>query len=145
MATSLAASSLRDAFPLRSPRGGLANASTMMLRDSFGVFFFLCVWVVTSELDNHTHKKSFSHMTEASQHLVALCGERGIRTPGTVARSPHFECGPIDHSGISPFASANIEIIFHSVQTSTHFFLTFVDFSPQIGVKRSLHTPFLHF
>ena len=30
-------------------------------------------------------------------------GERGIRTPGTVARTPHFECGPIDHSGISPF------------------------------------------
>ena len=29
-------------------------------------------------------------------------GERGIRTPGTVARTPHFECGPIDHSGISP-------------------------------------------
>ena len=31
-----------------------------------------------------------------------VCGERGIRTPGTVARSPHFECGPFDHSGISP-------------------------------------------
>ncbi len=29
-------------------------------------------------------------------------GKRGIRTPGTVARSPHFECGPIDHSGIFP-------------------------------------------
>ena len=35
-----------------------------------------------------------------------LCGERGIRTPGTVARTPHFECGPIDHSGISPFSVA---------------------------------------
>ena len=34
-----------------------------------------------------------------------LCGERGIRTPGTVARTPHFECGPIDHSGTSPFRS----------------------------------------
>ena len=33
------------------------------------------------------------------------CGERGIRTPGTVARTPHFECGPIDHSGTSPFWS----------------------------------------
>ncbi len=32
-------------------------------------------------------------------------GERGIRTPGTVTRTPHFECGPIDHSGISPFRS----------------------------------------
>ena len=30
------------------------------------------------------------------------CGKTGIRTLGTVARSPHFECGPIDHSGIFP-------------------------------------------
>ena len=49
-------------------------------------------------------------------------GERGIRTPGTVARTPHFECGPIDHSGISPmsraknlsFGTANIDIFFIS-------------------------------
>ncbi len=32
-------------------------------------------------------------------------GKTGIRTLGTVARSPHFECGPIDHSGIFPFFS----------------------------------------
>ena len=30
------------------------------------------------------------------------CGEGGIRTPGTVASTPHFECGPFDHSGTSP-------------------------------------------
>jgi hypothetical protein len=29
-------------------------------------------------------------------------GKIGIRTLGTVTRSPHFECGPIDHSGIFP-------------------------------------------
>ncbi|MBQ8581179.1 MAG: hypothetical protein IJ478_03725, partial [Alistipes sp.] len=44
---------------------------------------------------------------------------------GTVARSPHFECGPIDHSGISPIASANIEIIFLFVQISARFFFVF--------------------
>ena len=33
---------------------------------------------------------------------TTCCGETGIRTLGTVTRSPHFECGPIDHSGISP-------------------------------------------
>ena len=41
----------------------------------------------------------------AGHHVLpfaALSGKRGIRTPGTVARSPHFECGPIDHSGIFP-------------------------------------------
>src|SRR5262245_11004775 len=32
-----------------------------------------------------------------------LCGgEGGIRTPDTVARMPHFECGAIDHSATSP-------------------------------------------
>ena len=36
---------------------------------------------------------------------VRFGGKRGIRTPGTVARTPHFECGPIDHSGTSPFRS----------------------------------------
>lgn len=29
-------------------------------------------------------------------------GEGGIRTPGTVTRTPHFECGAIDHSATSP-------------------------------------------
>ena len=38
-------------------------------------------------------------------YSLYFCGERGIRTPGTVARTPHFECGPIDHSGTSPFRS----------------------------------------
>ena len=57
---------------------------------------------------------------------LRFSGERGIRTPGTVARTPHFECGPIDHSGISPvysarknlpFGTANIDIFF----VSRHF------------------------
>ena len=30
------------------------------------------------------------------------CGSGGIRTPGTVARTSHFECDPIDHSGTLP-------------------------------------------
>ncbi len=34
--------------------------------------------------------------------FMQRCGKTGIRTLGTVARSPHFECGPIDHSGIFP-------------------------------------------
>ena len=29
-------------------------------------------------------------------------GEGGIRTPGTLASTPHFECGAIDHSATSP-------------------------------------------
>ena len=29
-------------------------------------------------------------------------GERGIRTLGGVAPSPHFQCGAFDHSTISP-------------------------------------------
>jgi hypothetical protein len=32
-------------------------------------------------------------------------GEGGIRTPDTVARMPHFECGAFDHSATSPACS----------------------------------------
>ena len=42
--------------------------------------------------------------------ILYFGGERGIRTPGTVARTPHFECGPIDHSGISPFPDRHLPI-----------------------------------
>jgi hypothetical protein len=38
------------------------------------------------------------------ERLVGLLrgGEGGIRTHGTVARTPHFECGAFDHSATSP-------------------------------------------
>ena len=36
-------------------------------------------------------------------------GEGGIRTPGTLARTPHFECGAIDHSATSPGPAATLE------------------------------------
>ena len=32
----------------------------------------------------------------------AAGGEGGIRTPGTVTRTPHFECGAFNHSATSP-------------------------------------------
>ena len=68
-------------------------------------------------------------------YLLFLSGETGIRTLGTVTRSPHFECGPIDHSGISPkrrvprgttvFKTAAID---HSA-TSPNFFVKCFCFS----------------
>ena len=36
----------------------------------------------------------------------AAGGEGGIRTHGTVARTPHFECGAFDHSATSPLEQA---------------------------------------
>ena len=52
-------------------------------------------------------------MTEKSS-VLQFSGKGGIRTPGTVTRTPHFECGPIDHSGTFPvrFAVANVQIYF---------------------------------
>ena len=41
-----------------------------------------------------------------------LSGKTGIRTLGTVARSPHFECGPIDHSGIFPWFGRAKVVVF---------------------------------
>src|SRR6204780_1657650 len=42
-------------------------------------------------------------MLSIFQAFVAIRGgEGGIRTPGALARTPHFECGAIDHSATSP-------------------------------------------
>ena len=53
------------------------------------------------------------------------CGERGIRTPGTVARSPHFECGPIDHSGTSPIPRCKYKNFFVMLYILYIFFYLF--------------------
>jgi hypothetical protein len=34
--------------------------------------------------------------------IYIVGGEGGIRTPDTVARTPHFECGAFNHSATSP-------------------------------------------
>ncbi len=68
--------------------------------------FILLLW------ERHTHKKTDGFLS----HLPCqkFCGKGGIRTPGTVTRTPHFECGPIDHSGTFPcaFCGANVRIYF---------------------------------
>ncbi len=51
---------------------------------------------------------------EAECIILQLCqwlvAEReGFRTPGTLARTPHFECGAIDHSATSPEMTAKDE------------------------------------
>ena len=43
---------------------------------------------------------AFDHVSGADK--AGSGGEGGIRTPDTVARMPHFECGAIDHSATSP-------------------------------------------
>ena len=37
-------------------------------------------------------------------------GEGGIQTHGTVARTPHFECGAFDHSATSPLPRGECRI-----------------------------------
>ena len=39
--------------------------------------------------------------------MTLICGEGGIRTLGTVARTTVFETVPIDHSGTSPIRLYN--------------------------------------
>ena len=41
-----------------------------------------------------------------------VCGEEGIRTPGTLTRTPVFEAGSFNHSDTSPVGSANLRLIF---------------------------------
>ena len=49
-------------------------------------------------------KQKNGRSSKLDVHFRFICGKRGIRTPGTVTRTPHFECGPFDHSGIFPKA-----------------------------------------
>jgi hypothetical protein len=49
-------------------------------------------------------RKSFRKLdAKSSAKSMIRGGEGGIRTPDTVARMPHFECGAIDHSATSPW------------------------------------------
>src|SRR5262252_11244674 len=52
------------------------------------------------------------HSDYFRKHLVLAAfggGEGGIRTPDTVTRMPHFECGAFNHSATSPWPQgANI-------------------------------------
>jgi hypothetical protein len=43
------------------------------------------------------------------QHQGDFGGEGGIRTPDTVARMPHFECGAFNHSATSPGRTAGLK------------------------------------
>ena len=87
-------------------------------RERHSFFFFASIYLKNSKKIHPTLIFGCKKGRKSRNYLIytLCCGERGIRTPGTVARSPHFECGPIDHSGISPIASANIEIIFYFLQ-----------------------------
>jgi hypothetical protein len=46
-------------------------------------------------------------------------GEGGIRTPDTVTRMPHFECGAFNHSATSPWQSMTY-VSFSALAKSFH-------------------------
>jgi hypothetical protein len=47
-----------------------------------------------------------------------LGGEGGIRTPDTVARMPHFECGAFNRSATSPVPGRKVAYTHPPVETS---------------------------
>src|SRR6266550_915700 len=55
------------------------------------------------------HGQSVTHVPGIKRNLCVQNGptkdggEGGIRTPDTVARMPHFECGAFNHSATSPW------------------------------------------
>lgn len=60
----------------------------------------LCrVYLYNSRRYNTTREYTEKKMPHRGIHSG---GERGIRTPGKVAPTSHFECDPFDLSGISP-------------------------------------------
>ena len=53
-------------------------------------------------MDTHKNARLTPKGREDLVHAVVDGGEGGIRTPDTVARMPHFECGAFNHSATSP-------------------------------------------
>jgi hypothetical protein len=41
-------------------------------------------------------------LNKSNMLMYSTGGEGGIRTPDTVTRMPHFECGAFNHSATSP-------------------------------------------
>src|SRR6516164_3584669 len=57
-------------------------------------------------VDELRHAQAAGHPDYFRKHLVLAAfggGEGGIRTPDTVTRMPHFECGAFNHSATSPW------------------------------------------
>ena len=83
---------LRDAFPLRSPRGPLQRTA---LRKKL-INQLLCFWLLCLQVNlRHTIQKqkvsNFRHLFA----LFVLCGEKGIRTPETLLTFTRFPGGPV--------------------------------------------------
>ena len=57
-------------------------------------------------LDRFAASADRSRELRSSDQSRASGGEGGIRTPDTVTRMPHFECGAFNHSATSPETTA---------------------------------------
>ena len=55
--------------------------------------------------------------------LIITCGERGIRTPGPVARTTVFKTAAFDHSAISPVfrCKSNIMLLIFNFYLEKYF------------------------
>ena len=67
--------------------------------DNTGILMWSENWI-------SAERQGFEPWEQLPVHRMDISGKTGIRTLGTVTRSPHFECGPIDHSGIFPLGVA---------------------------------------
>ena len=67
---------------------------------------YLAVWNVCGFVvifcPPFTPSRALRRASTLSNLEVSFGGEAGIRTLGTLSSTPHFECGPFDHSGTSP-------------------------------------------
>src|SRR5206468_6453257 len=63
----------------------------------------LSLWLLGSSCSQCLFRPADTSPLPLSNSLAGVGGgEGGIRTHGTVARTPHFECGAFDHSATSP-------------------------------------------
>ena len=81
------------------PGGGSCRANLSSCAARMSYFCFPSLLTQASLVRSPVKQKSRQSLTDGRD---LPCGERGIRTPGPVARTTVFKTAAIDHSAISP-------------------------------------------
>lgn len=108
---------LRDAHPLRSPRGLLQTLKAKLINQQL-LFLWIYLYKQVCDIIHKNKKKDVIDIFFA----LSVCGKEGIRTPETLLTFTRFPGGPVQPLlHLSFFRLTKIEKIFKS----TNFFLFF--------------------
>ena len=98
---------LRDAFPLRSPRGPCKRTTTT-LHGSSGAFFVCLYAIFRASPSMLTNKKRLQQKLKPCNVVVAFAERRGFEPLKHFWRLLTFQASQFNHSCTSPFRSTKV-------------------------------------